>query len=31
MIEPEKWHRLKEKEIITEDEYNSKHKQLLGL
>jgi hypothetical protein len=29
--ELEKWHQLKEKGIITEEEYNSKKKQLLGL
>jgi hypothetical protein len=30
-VELEKWHQLKEKGIITEEEYNSKKKQLLGL
>ncbi len=31
IAELEKWHSLKERGLITDDEYNSKKKQLLGL
>jgi hypothetical protein len=31
IAEPEKWHNLKKKGVITEDEYHSKKKQISGL